>query len=133
SGLRFRHLRLPSDWWTSDTGSFVGRFQDGETTRPVAVLHSLNEGYAVFDPRSGEQKPLAVEHLEQLTPDGLALYRTFPRRPLRLLDLPVFALAGHWRSIAWLGLLMLVFTVLGGLIPQVVRYIIDQAIPDANG
>jgi NHLM bacteriocin system ABC transporter ATP-binding protein len=132
SRLRLRHVQLRGAWWRSDCGPLLGYLRQDEEERPVALLRGRGGAYELVDPRAGGRRPLTAETLARLAPRAVMFYRPFPDRALSLLDLPVFGYRPYVREWVLAVLVMLGSTLLGMLVPQATRWIIDYAIPDAD-
>ncbi len=132
SKVRLRHVQLRGRWWRTDCGPLLGYLNQEDQEVPVALVRSQLGRYEIFEPRSGFQKPLDAETLSKLSDKAVMFYLPFPPRPLTLLDLPRLAFQLFRRELGFLLTLSLGMTLLGMVLPQATRWIIDYAIPDAD-
>ncbi|MBY0526333.1 MAG: NHLP bacteriocin export ABC transporter permease/ATPase subunit [Gemmataceae bacterium] len=132
SHVRMRHVRLRGEWWKSDCGPLLA-YLDDDRNRPVALLRNTWGRYEIFDPQSSGLQPLTPESRARLADQAIMFYRPFPEGPLNAFQLPVFASRLYWRELAIIVLISGATTLLGMALPQATRWIIDYAIPDADG
>jgi NHLM bacteriocin system ABC transporter ATP-binding protein len=132
SRLRFRRVQLRHGWWRTDCGPLLGYLREGDDERPVALLRGRRGAYEVADPREGGRRPLTAETLAALAPGAVLFYRPFPDRALTLLDLPRFGYRPYVRELALTLLVAFASTLLGMLVPQATRWVVDYAVPDSD-
>src|SRR5262249_16386033 len=126
SRVRMRHVLLRGEWWRSDCGPLLGYLVEEEQQHPVALVPD-SPGYChLFDPRAGVAERRTPEAAAALSPRAVMFYRPFPDRPLKLWDLPRFASRLYLREFILVLVVALTVTLLGMLIPQATRWLIDQ-------
>ncbi len=104
----------------------------GQPARAVALLPRPWGGYDLADPTTGERARLTPAMLADLEPKATVLYRPFPARALRPMDLVRFALVGSARDVAMLLFTGLAAGLLGMTIPWAMGAMIDRIIPAAQ-
>jgi NHLM bacteriocin system ABC transporter ATP-binding protein len=129
SSIRIRKVALKGSWWREQGGPLLCFFEgDG---RPIAIL-SRNSGFAIYDSTTGLVTPLTEEVALQLNAIAYSLYRPFPPKVLKALDLLRFGLHGSTTD-----LLLIIGTgaAIGALAivnPYVTGIIFDTLIPGAE-
>ncbi|BCL38127.1 ABC transporter transmembrane domain-containing protein [Nostoc sp. MS1] len=103
-----------------------------EGERPVALLPVGSDRYEVFSPHERRRIPVNIDTARLISPIAYMLYRPFPERVLKTVDVIKFALRGRDRDILTVLVLGVISTLLGMLTPQATGILIDKAIPDAN-
>lgn len=127
SNLRVRQIALRGDWWTRDNGPLIAYTH--EEQRPLALLPTSLRSYDVFDPQTGERKPVDEKVVEDMYYFGHVLYRPFPNKLLNALDLLKFGLEqvrGELRTVILLGSLVGILQI---FVPIVTAFIFDEYIP----
>ncbi len=130
SRIRTRRVILSGKWWNSDCGALLAYTKEGD--RPVALLPINSNKYEVFSPHDRQRIPVDINIAQQISPVAYMLYRPFPERALKTLDIVKFALRGRERDIAVVLILGVVASLSGMLTPLATGILIDKAIPDAN-
>lgn len=133
--LRVNHLRgrevvLEDEWWRQSGEPLIGSY--GDDDRPVALIPRPSGGYLIHETTSGREGPLGPDLAAGLHPRALAIYRPFPRRALKPLDVLRFGLRGTSRDLITLGATGLLL----GVFPLVTAFalgeIVDHLIPNAE-
>lgn len=130
SGIRVREVVLTGDWWTKDSGSFLGFMADDN--RPVAILGMKPGHYVLGDPQEASKKTIDEHIASKISPIAYTFQTPFPSRPLSAWDLVKFSVRGLapdiWRNIGS-GILA---GLLGLLAPIAVGLLIDDIIPSED-
>lgn len=127
SNLRARQIALRGEWWKRDNGALIGYTHEDQ--RPLALLPTSLRSYDVFDPQTGERKPVDEKVVEDMYYFGHVLYRPFPNKLLNALDLLKFGLdqvRGELRTVILLGALVGILQI---FVPIVTAFIFDEYIP----
>jgi ATP-binding cassette subfamily C protein len=132
SRVRFRSVLLRGHWWRTDAGPLLGYIGEGDQERPVALLRRQGGPYEIFDPRDNSRQRVTRAVAGTISPRAVMFYRGFRSGPLKLLDLPRFAFRPYLRDAILLLAISLGVTLIGMLVPQATRWIMDIAVPDAN-
>ncbi|HVY60815.1 MAG TPA: NHLP bacteriocin export ABC transporter permease/ATPase subunit, partial [Planctomycetota bacterium] len=130
SRLRTRTVILRAGFWEEDCGPLVAKVAAG--AKPVALLPRGPGRYELFDPADRSRRPLDRALAETLEPVATMLYRPFPDRALRVLDLLSFSLRGYGRELALMVILTVAGTLLGMFVPLATSVLIDRAIPGGD-
>jgi ATP-binding cassette subfamily C protein len=130
SHIRFRHVLLEGDWWKSDCGAMVAFLED--TKEPVAIVPTGNGRYNIVHPGNGSSTPINDETSLTLELKAIQFYRRLPDTLTSVWNLPLWSLRGKMKDLVFVGLLSLIVTAVGMLVPQATALVIDSAIPDAN-
>jgi NHLM bacteriocin system ABC transporter ATP-binding protein len=130
SHIRSREVLLRGNWFKESGSAFVA-FTEG-IDLPVAILPRKSGGYDLYDPLTDRKTKVTAEVSEALQPHAFELYRPFPRREIKPLDLLKFALRGSGRDILTILVTGLVVGALGMLIPLAMGQVIDNLIPNAR-
>lgn len=130
SHLRSREILLRRNWWKSSGAAFVA-FTEG-LELPVAVLPRPSRGYDIYDPLTGSLSQVNQESAGGLEPHAHEIYRPFPRRELKPLDLIKFALKGTYRDVFLILVTGIIAGFIGMLMPLATGQVIDNLIPNAR-
>ncbi|MGV0104630.1 NHLP bacteriocin export ABC transporter permease/ATPase subunit [Nostoc sp. DSM 114160] len=130
SRIRTRRVILSGKWWESDSGPLLAYTAEGD--RPVALLPVGSDRYEVFSPHERRRIRVNIDTARLISPIAYMLYRPFPERVLKTVDIIKFALRGRDREILTVLVLGVISALLGMLTPQATGILIDKAIPDAN-
>jgi len=131
SHIRLRRVVLEDRWWKRDAGDLLA-FSHDEERRPLALLRTRRLTYEVLDPRDGRRTKVDARSAARLAPEALMPYRSFPERPLVLLDLLRFSLEHRKRDLLYALATGLAASALGLLVPQATVLLMDHGIPDAD-
>jgi len=129
SHIRTRKVMLEARWWEKDCGPILAFRVDGRA--PVALLYSGRK-YSLLDPGAGSASAVTPEIAASLEPFGHVLYRPFPEKIYRPLDIVLFSMRGMRREIFVLLLTAVAGALLAMFTPIATMALIDTAIPDAN-
>lgn len=129
SRIRFRKVVLKDEWWTKDSTPVVAYREPGH--HAVAILPSGPGRFDLYDPASGSRTRVNAQVAEGLEGVAYTLYRPFPAKPLRPLDLLKFG-ALHTRP----DLMRPVIVGCGGGLlgmvpPYFMGLLVDSVIPEA--
>ncbi len=130
SRCRTRAVMLRDDWWRSDHGPALGRWEEGGG--PVALLPDGPRRMLVADPGTGERTVVTEEVAARISPQAVVFYRPFPDGPLSVKHLIRFGargLAGDLWMLIGMGIAL---GVLGALTPYFTGRLFDSAIPQAD-
>lgn len=125
-----RRVELVDAWWTEDGGPMLGFLEDGH--RPVALLPTSTHAYEVFDPTDGSRRPLDEDVAQEISSSAYVLYRSFPARVVKTMDLLRIGMAGSGADLFvaiaagfFAGLLAL-------FVPLATSVVLDDVIPNAE-
>ena len=127
--VRFRLVALRGEWWLSDGGDLLARFQ--ENKQPLAVLR-VRGRYELHDPVAKTVRVVDEALAGQLAPFAVSFFRSLPSKKLRLRDIAHFIYTGMGPDAAWLLGLGLTIGLLSLLTPMVSGYIFDALIPSSD-
>lgn len=130
SQFRTRSVALRDDWYTSDAGPILGRWE--KSGDPVALLPAGPSAYTAFDPKSGTSHKVNEEIAAQLAPFGLVFYRPFPEGELSAFGLIRFGARGLGSDALTLLVMGVALGMLGAITPYFTGRIFDGAIPQAD-
>ncbi|MFZ5785768.1 MAG: NHLP bacteriocin export ABC transporter permease/ATPase subunit, partial [Acidobacteriota bacterium] len=130
SQCRTRAVMLRDDWYRSDAGPILGRWE--KTGDPVALLPEGPTAYRAVDPRSGASRKVDEQLAAELAPFGTVLYRPFPEGDLSALGLIRFGARGLGPDAVTLVVMGVAMGMLGAITPYFTGRIFDGAIPQAD-
>ena len=119
-GLMRRNVDLKPGWYKEAFGPMIGILAESRT--PVALLPWGLNGYAYKDPLTGKRCRLNAREAAKLEKEALCFYHPLPQKKLGIKDL--FAYMGSCfslRDLILVILLMFVGTLLGMLVPRIIR------------
>jgi ATP-binding cassette subfamily C protein len=128
SRVRLRHVHLRDGWWRTESGPLLGSRADEGT--PVALLPSGPGRYVLVDPVDGRRSPVTPDLAGTLASTAVMLYRPFPDRALRALDLLRFGLFGGRRDLLVTVVAGLAASLLALIVPLASGYAFDVLMPD---
>ena len=129
SHIRVRPIRLQEEWWKRANGPLVG-YADHEDF-PVA-LRPVAGGYELTDPLTTQTHRVDPSVASNIATDAWQLYRPFPARSLRALDVLRYALHDNVRDFVLIAVAGLLVGLLGLVVPHATGEIIDTIIPSAD-
>jgi len=130
SGIRIRNVTLSGEWWLKDNGPLLAFRASDEAA--LALLPGRGRSYQALDPVSGQSIPVDAGLAADLKPFGFSFYRSFPNRPIGVLDLMAFGLHGRGRDVLpALGVATLI-ALMAMLVPIAMAEVIDHVIPSAK-
>jgi NHLM bacteriocin system ABC transporter ATP-binding protein len=146
SGVPYRRVVLPPDWWKRDNGPLLGLVRTanvgaGEADRerppghldPVALLPRGPSAYDALAPGSGMSRRVDDVVGQALEPLAYQFYRPLPHRALSARDLWDFVTFGVWRDVRTILLMAVAGAALGLLLPILTGTVYDAVIPSADG
>ncbi len=117
-------------WWREDAGPLLA-FRSADSA-PLALLPAGGQGYWLVDAGNGTRQRLDRDTAASLADTAFMFFRTFPDRPVGMLDLLRFGMAGTGRD----AVRLLTVGALGGLLgmftPFATGLLIDNVIPNAH-
>lgn len=124
-----RKIVLESDWYKSDCGGFVGMI-DKEV---VACLPDHKGRYQIFRTSDESVSLVTPELAAQISPHAYAVGRTLPHKPLSKKDVVAFCKKSITKRdlIPYIGL-VLIYSLIGVLLPTINGKIYDDYIPVGN-
>lgn len=133
SRVRFRQVNLKENWWQRDHGPLLTFMKNeaGEGTHPVALIRD-EANYLVVDPGFAKPRRLDSALHSRIVPEALTFFRPLPYRKIGLWDLATYSLRQYRRELTFSVCLGIVLTLLGMLLPITTRWVIDEAVPDAE-
>lgn len=127
SGIRYKSVALCEDWWKKDSGAMLGTLADGT---PVALLPRGMRGYRMHNPAAGTTVRVNAANAGTIQATALAVYRSFPAKPMSLRQVLRFVLGEH--IYLEIGIILL-FSFLAALIqvmpPILSEHIFDFIVP----
>jgi NHLM bacteriocin system ABC transporter ATP-binding protein len=127
--VRFRQVALRGEWWRSDGGDLLVRFQ--ENKQPLALLR-VRGRYELHDPVAKTIRVLDEALAGQLAPFATSFFRSLPSAKLRLRDIVHFTYTGMGADAVWLLGLGTTIGLLSMLTPLLTGYIFDVLIPSSD-
>jgi NHLM bacteriocin system ABC transporter ATP-binding protein len=127
--VRFRQVALRGEWWRSDGGDLLARFQ--ETKQPLALLR-VRGRYELHDPVAKSIRVVDEALAGQLAPFATSFFRALPAKKLRLRDIAHFTYTGMGADALWLVGLGTGIGLLSMLTPILSGYIFDVLIPSSD-
>lgn len=123
-----RKILLEEKWFTSDSGILL--VFDEEKNTPYAAVPKGTSRYYLYDCVQGTSRLLTEEVARTLKPEAYMVYRPFPNKKLKVMDLVRFCIP----SVKGTDLFNLFFmaalsTVIGLLMPFMNQKIFDEYIP----
>ena len=126
-GIMRRRVTLEGEWYREAIGVMLGRLQDGT---PVALLPRGSAGYCYINPATGRRVRVSRMNAGSIQPEAICLYRPLPQRPLKLLDLGVFAMRSLDVGDYVMVLLVTAIATAIGLLPAWANKVIfDKVVP----
>lgn len=129
-GVSSRRVELGDDWWRSDCGALVAFRTEGH--RAVALLPVGVQRYRLVDPSDGTNRTVDATVAATLETRAFALYRSFPDRPLRFVDVLSLSVAQTRSDLGRLVLFCVASAVLALAVPVVTGQIMAVVIPESN-
>jgi len=126
--IRTRAIVLPRNIADEATDPFLGFL--GEKHHPVALIPRAYGGYDLVEPDS--RRRLTNDLVGELQPNAFVLYRPFPARVLKPIDLLWFATGRSHRDLAMVLITGLAAGALGMVTPVAMGQMIDRIIPSAD-
>jgi len=131
SNLRMRRVALAENWWKTDNGPLLGFLEAIDT--PVALIPETRTRYRMWNPTTDSWQRVDNRAADTIKPFAVTLYRSFPHKKLRALDLLKFGMQSAWAvdavTVVLAGLLS---GLLALMIPLATGYIFDSLIPRAE-
>lgn len=127
--VRFRQVALRGEWWRSDGGDLLARFQ--ENKQPLALLR-VRGRYELHDSVARTIRVVDEALAGQLAPFATSFFRSLPSKKLRLRDIAHFIYTGIGSDAVWMLGLGLVIGLLSLLTPLLTGYIFDALIPSSD-
>lgn len=127
SQLITREVRLRGEWWHDDNGAFIAHTEDGQPR----VLQRRASGYRIWDPESGEDRPLTPAVAAQLRPRVVAFFRQLPLKKFSLFELATFEFQQVRTELILLLTLALVGSGFTALIPLISAFVVNDVLPSA--
>lgn len=130
AGVRSRRVLLRPGWHREDLGPLVSTH--GESRAVVSLIPASGRGYHLFDPESGQTRPLSDDEVATVGPTAYSLYRPLGETPQRVRDLIRFV----WRDVRRDGVTAILAGAAVGLlataVPIMTAVVIDTVIPSSE-
>jgi NHLM bacteriocin system ABC transporter ATP-binding protein len=130
SQIRTRRITLENNWWQKEHGPLLAYTK--VENHPVALLPTSGSRYLLFNPVLGTRIPVNKTIAATLAAQGYTFYRPLPRVVKKVLELFRFSIKGYEKDIIHLVAVGIIGTLLGMVVPQGMRILIDNAIPDSD-
>lgn len=127
--MRYRIVMLRENWFTEDGGPMVGFL--AENGRPVALLPSSPNSYALHDPLNNQVKKIKKGMEDILEPSAYTLYKPLPSKKTTLGEFISFGVSGHARDLIWSCILGALIGLTGLITPMLNETIFNDIIPGA--
>lgn len=134
-GVKHRSVTLRNNWWKRDGGPLLGFLREGGETlrnRPVALLQPKTGRYAAYDLVTGKRFRLNRWTARRMASQAVSYYRPFPDKPLGLLDLIRYTVAGSRSDFIYILICGIALSLLAVLPPVGVKLIYSDAIPSSD-
>ena len=123
-----RTIVLEENWYKKDSGPILAYTVKGR--QPVACIPKGPGKYMAYNPAEHKQYTIDQAYAETLEIKGDMIYRPFPNKKISLKDLVLFGFkSAYKRDFFNFGLLTLLGTLLGLLIPMLNEQLYDKFIP----
>ncbi|MDR1376094.1 MAG: ABC transporter ATP-binding protein/permease, partial [Synergistaceae bacterium] len=128
SGIRYKDVLLPENWWKHNNGAMLAHLKDGT---PVTLMPRRISGYLVYDPKQNATFKVDEALASKLELKATAVFRTFPTKKMGLKDIVSFILGEHiYKEIAVILLCSFLANVIQ-VIPAIVsEQIFDVIVPE---
>ena len=128
SRIRIRRVSLKGAWWKEDSGPILA-FRD---RHPVALLPISPTQYRLFDSADGTGEKVTAEIAASLGPEGYSVYKPFPEKSLKAMDIVRFGLGLCRRDLIQFLMFCIAVGFLGMLVPVATGLIFNNIIPNAR-
>lgn len=126
-----REIVLEENWYRRDSGPLIAYTEKGRY--PVACIPTGPSSYIAYDPVTEESRRVDETLANSLEPKADMIYRPFPNEKIRWKDLLFFGLtSAYMRDFVNIGLMALLGTLIGLLLPMINEQLYDKFIPMAN-
>lgn len=127
---RMRRVLLPSDFYRTDAGVFIGFRKENAS---IVVLILRGKGHSLlFDPETGQERPLTREDTASLDRTALKFYDLLPEHKLTWKDLGRFMFKGAKGMFVSLLTVGVISSLIGLVMPVAMEYVTGSIIPSAN-
>ncbi len=127
-----RQVVLTPGWSGQDNGPLLGRLEDADDVRYVALLPVSAKRYDLLDPERGVRVPIDRKLEQKKRTSAYTFYRPLPPESLTIRHIMRFVMNGVWRDLITVILVGVAGALLALLIPIATGIIIDSIIPEAN-
>lgn len=86
-GIMYRTVDLPKGWFRDAYGPMLSRTKGGA---PIALIPSAVHGYTYRDPETGGTVKVNAKTAENISGDGIVLYKPLPQKKLSIADLILY-------------------------------------------
>lgn len=136
SKIRYRKVLLQDQWYKTDCGPLIGFWEsttDAEETKaPIAILPLTPSQYQLYDPKTDTYSLITNELSNKIEPFAYTFYRSFPIKPLSLINIGAFGVKGLKKDTLLLLSMALATGLLALAIPISSQLIFDTIIPRAE-
>ena len=140
SRVRYRRVMLRDEWWNEDNGPLVGFiWKDGVPNpknrlrgTPVALLPTSATSYELWNPSTGERKPMDSDLADTLEGEAFMFYTPLPERALKITDLLTLAARGRSGDLRTLLMMGVGTGLLSMLVPLLTGQIFGNIVPAAD-
>lgn len=123
-----RKVLLEEGWFKNDSGILL--VFDEERNTPYAAVPKSATRYLLFDCAEGTSVPLTEEVAKKIKPEAYMVYRPFPNKAIKVMDLVKFGLPSVKTSdLVNLLVMAAVSALIGLLLPYMNQKIFDEYIP----
>ena len=129
SKFRIRRVQLIGNWWTKDQGALLTYTQQGN---PYALLPRSGNQYIAFDAIHLTRTLVDADFAKALSREASMFYRPLPNKITHLTNILSFAIRGHLNDVILIVVLGLLGTLLGMIVPQATKILINDAIPSSD-
>jgi len=130
SGVRIRMVVLKGNWWKEDVGPLLAIREEGKI--PLALIPLSPSSYELYNPALNTRTRVTAEVAATLQPFAYMVYRPFPPRKLRAMDLLRFGLPFCKPELGMISLMGAGAGLLGTLTPVATGIVFDRLIPGAE-
>lgn len=130
-GIMRRQVKLSKKWYHDAAGAMIGvRKDDGSV---IALIPNGWGGYTYFDRKTGRNVHLNHRTAENVEPDAIAFYKSFPMTKLRMSDLLKYIIRQiSLGDVVMLIISMLVVTGVGFLVPWLNNLLFSDVIDSGS-
>lgn len=126
-----REIALEENWYKKDCGPIIAYKTKGR--QPIACIPKGPSKYIAYDILEQKQYVIDDEYAATLEVKGDMIYRPFPNKEITIKDLIKFGFKGAYkRDFVNFGILALLGTLVGLLIPMLNEQLYDKFIPMAD-
>lgn len=124
-GIMWRTVELKKGWSKDASGAMLGMMKEGKA--PVALIPNSFLSYHFTDPKNGIRTTVTGKTEQEIDGTAIVFYKSFPMRPLKMIDLFKFIIANIRKADLVRYLVFALVTVLIGMLsPRLVNILFSD-------